>query len=108
MVRLAAPDLSLLVDDYMSTRDADDFVLRTHLAQARPGGLLPRLRAAVIGPRNHLWMYDGASLSGLLRRAGFAEVKVLPPGETAIADPGGLDLKERAEQSVYVEAVNPR
>jgi hypothetical protein len=107
-VRLAAPDLSLLAADYLSTRDADGFVLRTHLAQARPSGLVPRLRAAVIGPRNHLWMYDGASLSKLLRQAGFAEVTVLAPGETAIADPGGLDLKERAEQSVYVEAVRSR
>lgn len=108
IVRLAAPDLSLLVDSYLSTRDADDFVLRTYLAQARPGSLLTRLRAVVVGSRHHLWMYDGASLSGLLRRTGFADVTVLPPGETAIADPGSLDLKERVEESVYVEGVNPR
>jgi hypothetical protein len=61
----------------------------------------------VIGPRHHLWMYDGASLSGLLRLVGFAEVIVPPPRETAVADPGCLDLKERADESVYVEAANP-
>jgi SAM-dependent methyltransferase len=108
IVRLAAPDLGLLVDDYLSARDADEFMRRTHLTQPRPAGLLPRLRAAVLGSRHHLWMYDGASLSQLLRSAGFAAVAVRPPGETAIADPGSLDLKERAEESVYVEAVNPR
>lgn len=108
IVRLVAPDLSLLVDEYLRARDADEFVRRTHMTQPRPVGLPARLRAALIGPRHHLWMYDGASLSDLLHRAGFADAAVLPPGETAIADPGSLDLKERAEESVYVEAVNPR
>jgi predicted SAM-dependent methyltransferase len=108
ILRLAAPDLGLLVDDYLSARDADQFVRRTYMTQPRAAGLLARLRAALIGSRHHLWMYDGASLSDLLHRAGFAQVAVLPPGETAIADPGSLDLKERAEESVYVEAVNPQ
>jgi SAM-dependent methyltransferase len=108
VLRLAAPDLRLLADDYLATGDADDFVRRTYLTQSRPAGLLPRVRSAVIGPRHHLWMYDGASLGGLVRRAGFTQVAVLPPGETAIADPGSLDLKERAEESVYVEAVSPQ
>jgi SAM-dependent methyltransferase len=108
IVRLAVPDLGRLLDDYLGARDADEFVRRTNLTQPRPVGLLARLRAALIGPRHHLWMYDGASLSELLHLAGFAEMVVLPPGETAIANPGSLDLKERAEESVYVEAVNPR
>jgi SAM-dependent methyltransferase len=107
IVRLAAPDLGLLVDNYLGARDADQFVRRTYMTQPRAAGLLARLRAALIGSRHHLWMYDGASLSDLLDRAGFAQVTVLPPGETTIADPGSLDLKERAEESVYVEAVNP-
>jgi hypothetical protein len=37
----------------------------------------------------------------------FAEVAVLPPGQTTMTDPGALDLTERAEESVYVEAVAP-
>jgi SAM-dependent methyltransferase len=108
IVRLAAPDLRLQVDDYLRDGDADEFMRGTYLAQSRPAGLLPRVRSAVLGPRHHLWMYDGASLGGLLRRAGFGQVAVMAPGETAIADPGGLDLEERAEESVYVEAVSPR
>jgi SAM-dependent methyltransferase len=108
IVRLAAPDLGLLVDEYLSARDADQFVRKTYMTQPRATGLLARLRAASIGSRHHLWMYDGASLSALLQRAGFTQVAVQPPGETTIADPGSLDLKERAEETVYVEAVNPR
>jgi SAM-dependent methyltransferase len=108
VVRIAAPDLSLLIREYGVTGDADEFVAGVHMGLSRPTGFRGWARWAVVGPRHHLWMYDGASLSGLLRRAGFAEATVLAPGETAIVDPGGLDLKERAEQSVYVEAVNPR
>ena len=61
----------------------------------------------LIGPRHHLWMYDGESLARLLREAGFADVAVEPPGVTRIVDPGGLDLKEREAESVYVEAARP-
>ncbi len=52
-------------------------------------------------------MYDGESLARLLREAGFADVAVEPPGVTRIVDPGGLDLKEREAESVYVEAARP-
>jgi SAM-dependent methyltransferase len=106
IIRLAAPDLSLLMQDYLRHRDADEFVGRTLMTLARPAGIRRRARSAVIGPRNHLWMYDGDSLGGLLRSSGFAGVAVLPPGETTILSPGPLDLKERQDGSVYVEAVN--
>jgi SAM-dependent methyltransferase len=108
IIRLAAPDLSLLVEQYLSSNDADAFIEQTYLAQPRPAGVVSRARAAVVGPRHHLWMYDGDSLSGLLTSEGFAAVAVLPPGETMITDPGSLDLKERAQESVYAEGVNPR
>ena len=107
VVRLAAPDLARLVKDYLTTGDADGFIADTHMSQARPAGLVPRMRSALIGPRNHLWMYDGRSLSELLCNVGFANVSVMPPGKTNITDPGSLDLEERPEQSVYVEAFQP-
>jgi predicted SAM-dependent methyltransferase len=107
IVRLAAPDLKRLVKNYLITGDADEFIAGTHMGQARPTGMVARLRSALIGPRNHLWMYDGHSLSRLLCDAGFANVAIMPPGETSITDPGSLDLKERADESVYVEAAQP-
>jgi hypothetical protein len=79
----------------------------THLGLTRPAGLAGRVRAVVVGPRHHLWMYDGDSLAALLGRAGFTGATILPPGETTIGDPGQLDLKERAHESVYAEARNP-
>ena len=50
-------------------------------------------------------MYDGKSLTRLLSEAGFVDARVMPAGLTNIADPHGLDLAERAAESVYVEAV---
>jgi SAM-dependent methyltransferase len=107
VLRIAAPDLSLLVNDYVATGDADGFVASSHLGLDRPAGLRGWAKWTVVGPRHHLWMYDGESLARLLRGAGFADVAVVPPGSTSIADPGLLDLRERAAESVYVEAVRP-
>lgn len=107
IARLAAPDLSRLVAGYVASGDADGFVAGTHMGLDRPAGLRARARWALAGPRHHLWMYDGDSLLRLLADAGFADGGILPPGSTAIADPGQLDLHERAEESVYAEAVRP-
>jgi SAM-dependent methyltransferase len=107
VVRLAAPDLSRLVGDYVATGDADGFVARTYMGLDRPAGFRAWARWTLVGPRHHLWMYDGDSLTCLLREAGFNDEAVMPPGETRIADPGQLDLRERAADSVYAEAVRP-
>jgi hypothetical protein len=52
-------------------------------------------------------MYDGPSLVRLLNGEGFFGARIVPPGVTGIADPGALDLRERADESVYVEARKP-
>jgi hypothetical protein len=107
VVRIAAPDLSLLIREYGLTGDADEFVTGIHMGLNRPAGFRGRARWAVVGPRHHLWMYDGESLTRLLLATGFKDAAIMPPGSTMIADPGQLDLSERASESVYVEAVRP-
>lgn len=107
IVRIAVPDLARLVEQYQATGDADEFIAKTRMGEPRSTGLVPRVRLALIGPRNHLWMYDGRSLSELLHKVGFADTCVMPPGKTNITDPGQLDLEERADESVYVEAFQP-
>jgi SAM-dependent methyltransferase len=107
VVRLAAPDLSRLIEQYVSTGDADEFVASTHMGLARPAGLGAWARWVLVGPRHHLWMYDGGSLLRLLREVGFDDAAVMPPGATRIDGPGQLDLQERSDESVYVEAVRP-
>jgi SAM-dependent methyltransferase len=103
ILRLAVPDLGRLVDDYLRDRDADSFVAGTHLTMTRPRSLGKRFMMALVGPRHHLWMYDGSSLVRRLLGAGFRDAVVLPAGRTTIAAPGSLNLAERAEESIYVE-----
>jgi hypothetical protein len=107
VVRIAAPDLGRLVSDYVATGDADWFVAGSHLGLDRPAGLKGWVKWAVVGPRHHLWMYDGESLTRLLRETGFTDAAVVPAGTTTITNPGLLDLRERASESVYAEAVRP-
>jgi SAM-dependent methyltransferase len=108
VVRIAAPDLSRLVGDYLASGDADRFVAHTRMGLDRPEGLRGWARWTLVGPRHHLWMYDGKSLTRLLRETGFDDPVIVPPGTTRIAEPGRLDLSERAAESVYVEAIRPR
>jgi SAM-dependent methyltransferase len=108
VVRIAAPDLSRLISDYVATGDADGFVEGTRMGLDRPAGLRGWVKWAVVGPRHHLWMYDGESLTRLLCETGFADAAVVAPGTTRIGEPGHLDLRERATESVYVEAIKPQ
>lgn len=107
LIRIAVPDIHKLVSDYTASGDADAFVEATSMCSSRPIGFAGRLRSAIVGVRNHLWMYDGASLVKLLQSAGFSSVKVMPAGVTGIDSPGALDLHERSDESVYVEARKP-
>jgi SAM-dependent methyltransferase len=107
IIRLAVPDLNLVISDYLTHRDADAFMRATLLGTNRPIGFRARAAHAFVGPRHHLWMYDGASLVRLLERHGFLDAQVVPAGVTTILNPGALDLAERSGESVYVEARKP-
>lgn len=104
IIRVVVPDLRHQVTVYLSNNDADAFIENTCLTVNRPTGMLERVRRLIVGERNHLWMYDGESLCRLLLKAGFCNPQILKPGETLIPNPGELNLSERAEESVYVEA----
>jgi predicted SAM-dependent methyltransferase len=108
IIRIAVPDIKKKITRYNNnTDDADDFVESTHMCVARPITLSQKLRLLLVGTRHHQWMYDGNSLSRLLLKHGFVEVKVIPGGKTRIPKPGALNLQERSSESVYVEAYKP-
>lgn len=106
ILRLVVPDLRKLVEQYLKTGDADKFAAATYLCQPKPRTMIQKLKLLLpTGMQHyHRWLYDGESLSRLLAKEGFQNVTVLPPGETKIKDPGELDLREREEESIYVEA----
>lgn len=107
IIRIACPDLRPKAEVYLASGDADAFIESMHVCGPRPQTLFGRLSFLLVGPRRHQWMYDGASLCRLLLSAGFADVSVAPAGTSRIPDPGSLDLRERVEESVYVEAMSP-
>jgi predicted SAM-dependent methyltransferase len=107
IIRIAVPDIKKQVTQYNKSDEADVFIAATHLCAPRPKSLAQRLRLLLVGTRQHQWMYDGKSLSGLLREHGFIKAEVLPAGQTKINGHEGLDLQERASESVYVEAERP-
>jgi predicted SAM-dependent methyltransferase len=108
ILRLAVPDLRRLTSQYLETGDADGFIQSMLVCPPAMESVASRLLSVFLGPRDqHLWMYDGPSLSRLLKEHGFRNVEILPPGSTRIAEPGDLDLRERESESVYVEAERP-
>ena len=104
VLRIAVPDLMGLARRYVNDGDADRFVGGTFLAVDEAPRLAGRIKALVLGSRNHRWMYDAASLKRVLAEQAFVEPQSLPAGMTTIPDPGELNLREREEESVYVEA----
>jgi predicted SAM-dependent methyltransferase len=104
ILRVVVPDLRRITERYLKTGDADAFIRETGLGQQASPPLVQRLTALVSGFRDHSWMYDSRNLGALLRAEGFTDVTVLQPGETRIPNPGALNLSERAEESLFVEA----
>ena len=107
VLRLVAPDVRWSVLEYMEKGRADEFVAQLQFDVDRPRGLVESVRRLLSGGRGHHWMYDGPSLRRLVAGAGFAEAAIVPAGESRLADPAGLDLREREIESVYVEAKRP-
>lgn len=108
IIRLSVPDLSKLAEQYIETRNADKFISSLLLYQATPRTIIQKLKFIIIGDNNHRWMYDGESLCKVLAAHGFIKASVMPAGTTRIKNQEPLNLYHRAEESVYVEAENPR
>jgi len=104
MIRLAVPDLRRRILHYLEHGDADRFMeslnMRSHNLRTIPS----KIRMLLVGDRDHRWMYDAESLSRLLNLGGFSNAAEVPAGVTHIEAPGGLNLREREDESIYVEA----
>jgi len=104
IIRLAVPDLKRRIDAYCQSSDADEFMKSLTIQSTNPHSLPERMRLLVTGDRNHRWMYDSTSLVRLVENAGFVAAIEMPPGETMIPEHGLLNLREREQDSIYVEA----
>jgi len=107
VLRVAVPDLQKYIDQYQKDKNADHFMETTYVTAPPLKTFKDKLKLLFVGYRHHQWMYDGASLAKLLAHVGFENVLVQPAGQTFMGHYGQLDLREREEDSVYVEATKP-
>ena len=105
VLRISVPDLRKLVEAYLHHGSGDRLMEDLFVASPPISSLLDKIRLVLVGYRHHQWMYDADSLIKCLKAAGFNAVFRLPAGDTLIPDSQSLDLYERFEQSLYVEAV---
>ena len=105
ILRITIPDLKIIINDYLTEGDADEFMERLYIEAPSIENLTSKLKLFIFGYRHHQWMYDGKSLSILMKKRGFRNVKVCKRGETFINNLNGLNLYERIEESVYVEGI---
>jgi hypothetical protein len=104
IIRISVPDLLKITNEYVSSGDADQFMQRLSIISPKPKTWRHAINHLLVGARRHQCMYDAVSLCRLLTSAGFKNPTVLPPGRTTIPDPGELNLYERSDESLYVEA----
>jgi predicted SAM-dependent methyltransferase len=104
IIRIAVPNLEIPINEYLKNRDADAFITSLNIFVDRPRTFRETLQFILYGNREHHWMYDAKSLSKKLAACGFSNIEIQPAGKTLIADYGNLNLFEREDESVYVEA----
>jgi len=105
ILRIVVPDLRMAINDYLTDGDADEFMERLRVEAPSIGSLKEKFKLFISGYRHHQWMYDGKSVSILMKNRGFRNVKVCKNGETYIKSPGELNLYEKSEESVYIEGI---
>lgn len=106
IIRLCLPDIHKLCKNYLEHGDADVFVEQTLLATPTQKSIFHKMKFLIIGYRHHMWMYDAVSLTRLLRKVGFSDIKILEAGESRLFNDGeGINLFEHCDHSFYIEAV---
>lgn len=96
ILRIAVPDLRIIVNDYLAGESAERFIDR----------LLLRSTASDILHKgaNHQTMYDAAYLAVLFRQAGFPNPEQKQFAQSQIPDIGRVELEVRKHETLYMEA----
>jgi predicted SAM-dependent methyltransferase len=104
ILRIAIPDLEHFINSYSDHNDADRFMRDIVVEAPSIETWYDKVNLLISGYRHHQWMYNKESIKKLVESFGFINVKILDAGETIIEKPGKLDLYERSDQSLYLEA----
>ena len=114
LCRVSCPDLALYARNYIEKDEGFFAKLDNGLNHARrkkpeAAWILQTRGALFISGvvkdfHRHYWMYDFETLSNCLREAGFRDIRQTSYNESRDAAMHGIDLEERAFESLYVEA----
>ena len=104
IIRLVVPDLRRRIMTYVQDGNADNFMESLFMRRQSIQSFGDKIKWLAFADVHHMWMYDSQSLIGLLTRNGFEDAVEVAPGVTGISEPGPLDLREREDESIYVEA----
>jgi predicted SAM-dependent methyltransferase len=99
VLRVVVPDLERIVRWYL----ADNGAMASHKLLQRLS-LSHGIRDLVHPGANHAQMFDERSLCHLLREAGFSDPRVAAFAESKIPDINDVELEQRKNESLYVEA----
>lgn len=107
VLRIVVPDLAALIDGYEKREfPATELVERMGVLTEHPDDGWLKRRLAPLFRFPHRCMYDAESLLAILRDAGL-DARAHAPMVSRIADIADIELPERAEGSLIVEAVKP-
>ena len=105
VLRIVVPDMKKLIEAYLVDKDSDKFLENSLLACPSITTLKEKIYFLLIGFRHHQWMYDFYSLKRLIANHGFKNIVEQSPGTSLIEKPDDLNLNERADESLYIEAI---
>ena len=66
IIRIAVPDLSIIMQEYLKTGDANACMRRLMVQAPSITTVKEKLNLLLVGYRHHQWMYDGNSISQML------------------------------------------
>jgi predicted SAM-dependent methyltransferase len=101
VVRLSTPDAGKFLRAYVSDKQ---FLADPHFAEPADTSM-DRVNMMMREYGQHLWVYDIESICRILKKAGFSSTIEQSFGASAHPLMKGIDLEERAFESLYVEAV---
>jgi predicted SAM-dependent methyltransferase len=105
IIRIVVPDLTLKVNEYSEHKDANLFIDSLNICIPKPKTFINKIYYGFFNSyRRHQRMYDHKSLEILLKRNRFVDIQSIESGDTMIADPGSLNLRENESESLYIEA----
>jgi len=120
IIRLAVPDLEILIRAYLQASPtdgqngneklaADNFVRDLMMMwDTAPRGLINRWIKPLLGKHTtHCWVYDWHSLRERLRQAGFTDVTRRAYLQSAIPEVKFLDVPDKEPESLYIEGTKP-